>query len=247
MRIIVLSLTLFLSLANSLACTAAPEPGEPDCTSRGVLIVPTPTRPTDPDLSQPPQLPGAGGDGRIYCATPMPHSEESEPLVAFVTTEVVNLSLLIDDQDLAALAVGEDMLAVAWLTDGDLFWEQVASFPIPSDEDLTGPVGLDFTAVSEDEAWVYAAWVTKRPFPQPPIPPYSQPLYEAANPFFPYQIGNPHHIYQGLNAARWGSDGTPFDGGCARPLTCPTLPRPLPWAAGGWPRPLPTTCSSVWG
>jgi hypothetical protein len=32
-------------------------------------------------------------------------------------------------------------------------WEQVTAFPIPPGEELIGSVGLDFLAVSEEEAW----------------------------------------------------------------------------------------------
>jgi hypothetical protein len=374
-HILLFALTTALLL---VACDATDEPTEPDCYSRGVLIVPTPTRPTDPDLSQPPQLPMDGGDGRIYCATPIPGGDgANEPPLAFVTTDVVNLSLLIDDQDLAAIAVGEDMLAVAWLTGGDLylalarggnqfqvrriaeaehvsmvfsnanrlhvvyeqagqfyyraadegvhpaeveaefvtsghrpqvvlnqynyaqviyeldgglyhaahiltgdwqtgfvtdgsqvslvrfgsdidlgyivsyrvgeaihmarwqttpygffpFWEPLTTFPIPAGETLTGQVGLDFRAASEDDVWVYAAWVTKRPFPQPPTPTYSQPLYDAANPLFPDQVANPHHIYQGLNAARWGSE-TPFDAGLRQTIAVPNPHEAI--SVSGW-------------
>ena len=39
----------------------------------------------------------------------------------FVTTEVANLSLDIENQELAAVAVGDDMLAVAWISDGDVY------------------------------------------------------------------------------------------------------------------------------
>jgi hypothetical protein len=38
-----------------------------------------------------------------------------------VTTEVANLSLDIENQDLAAVAVGDDMLAVAWISNGDVY------------------------------------------------------------------------------------------------------------------------------
>ncbi|MCZ7673896.1 MAG: hypothetical protein M5U34_45610 [Chloroflexi bacterium] len=100
-------------------------------------------------------------------------------------------------------------------------WEQVTAFPIPPGEELTGPVGLDFLAVSEEEAWVYASWVTKRPFPEPPLPPYVQPIYEVANPLFPNQIANPDHIYAGLNAVRWRSQETPFDAGLRQTINVP--------------------------
>ena len=61
-------------------------------------------------------------------------------------------------------------------------WEQVAAFPIPAGEELTGSVGLDFLAVSEEEAWVYASWVTKRPFPEPPCRPHAQPIFKQPTP-----------------------------------------------------------------
>jgi hypothetical protein len=91
-------------------------------------------------------------------------------------------------------------------------WEPVATFPLPPGEEWTGPAGLAFRAVSEEEAWVYVAWVTRRPAPPPP-PAYAQPAYEAANPLYPTQIANPDQIYQGLNAARWGSAESPFAAG----------------------------------
>ncbi|WP_420640530.1 hypothetical protein [Candidatus Leptofilum sp.] len=100
-------------------------------------------------------------------------------------------------------------------------WEQVTAFPIPLGEELIGSVGLDFLAVSEEEAWAYASWVTKRPFPEPPLPPYVQPVFEAANPLFPNQIANPHHIHSGLNAARWRSQETPFDAGLRQTIDVP--------------------------
>ena len=369
--------TLSIIMTGLAACTVAAEPAEPGCTSRGIQIVPTATRERDPDLFSPPAPPADAGDGPCLPLVG-PEQPADEFLEQFVTTEVVNLSLDITDQELAATAVGKEMLAVAWLTDGEIVvalsrggnhfqvrpvdsgssvslafsranrlhmayeqdgrilyraadeglhpadvdpfivdsvthpisngrfpqvvvdemnwahvvyeqdgsiykakhlanemwltqfvaygtnptvrpfynerelilwgvptgtnwfgiimaapydgqvrlfrylswfnvWEQVASFPIPSDETLLGGIGLDFRAVSEDEAWVYAAWVTKRPFPHPATPLYSQPLYEAANPLFPYQIANPHQIYEGLNAARWRSE-LPFDGGLRQTL-----------------------------
>jgi len=100
-------------------------------------------------------------------------------------------------------------------------WEQIAAFPIPVGEELTGSAGLEFLAVSEDEAWVYASWVTKRPFPDPPLPPYVQPIYEATNPLFPNQIANPEHIYEGLNSVRWHSADTPFDAGLMQTISLP--------------------------
>lgn len=375
-RIQRISIPLFTLIAALLlvACTSPSEPAPPDCSGDSITIVPTATRQTDPDLFSPPSPPD-GGDGATYCPTPIPvETPVGEFPEQFVTTEVVNLSLDVANQDLAATAVGDDMMAVAWINDGDIYvalsrggnhfqvrqvdsggsvslafsranrlhmayekdgrilyraadqgthpadvaplivedvvhpvtngrspqvvvdelnwahvvyeqdgsifkakhlsnetwltqfvaygtnpavmpfynekelilwgiptgtywfgiimaapyngeirlfrylswfnvWEQMSAFPIPAGEELTGSVGLDFLAVSEEEAWVYASWVTKRPFPEPLLPPYAQPVYEAANPLYPDQIANPDHIYEGLNAVRWRSEDTPFAAG----------------------------------
>lgn len=379
-------ITIFpLMLATAVllaACGGSDEPISPDCTGDGIAIIPTATRQTDPDLFSPPSPPD-GGDGADYCPTPVPAEIPAEDFPEqFITTEVVNLSLDVANQDLAATAVGDDMLAAAWLSDGDIYvalsrggnhfqvrrvdsgnsvslafsranrlhvayeqdgrilyraadqgthpadvaplivedvlhpvtngrtpqvvvdelnwahvlyeqdgsifkakhlsnetwltqfvaygtnpaaipfynekelvlwgmptgtywfgiimaapyngeirvfrylswfnaWEQVTAFPIPPGEELLGSVGLDFLAVSEEEAWAYASWVTKRPYPEPPLPPYAQPVFEAANPLFPNQIANPHHIYEGLNAVRWRSQETPFDAGLRQTIDVP--------------------------
>lgn len=371
---IVIPLFILIAVALFAACTSTGEPDPPDCSGDSITIVPTATRQTDPDLFSPPSPPD-GGDGADYCPTPIPAETPAEEFPEqFVTTEVVNLSLDVANQDLAATAVGDDMLAVAWINDGDIYialsrggnhfqvrqvdsggsvslafsranrlhmayeqdgqilyraadqgthpaevaplivedalhpvtngrspqvvvdelnwahvlyeqdgsifkakhlsnetwltqfvaygtnpavmpfynekelilwgiptgtywfgiimaapyngevrlfrylswfnvWEQMTAFPIPAGEELTGSVGLDFLAVSEEEAWVYASWVLRRPFPEPPLPPYVQPIYEAANPLYPDQIANPDHIYEGLNAVRWRSEDTPFAAG----------------------------------
>ncbi|MCB9444053.1 MAG: hypothetical protein H6669_07435 [Ardenticatenaceae bacterium] len=90
-------------------------------------------------------------------------------------------------------------------------WEQVAAFPIPPGEELTGAVGLDYLAVSEEEAWVYAAWVNRQPSPDPPPPTVTQPTYEPVNPFAPTAITNPQWVHAGLNAARWHSEDSTHD------------------------------------
>lgn len=379
---IIIPLFTLVTASLFVACNSPSEPAPPDCTGDSIAIVPTATRQTDPDLFSPPSPPD-GGDGADYCPTPIPaETPAGEFPEQFVTTEVVNLSLDVANQDLAATAVGDDMLAVAWISEGDIYvalsrggnhfqvrqvdsgnsvslafsranrlhvayeqdgrilyraadqgthpadvaplivedvlypvtngrtpqvvvdelnwahvfyeqdgsifkakhlsnetwltqfvaygtnpavmpfynekelilwgiptgtywfgiimaapyngeirvfrylswfnvWEQVTAFPIPAGEELTGSVGLDFLAVSEDEAWVYASWVTKRPFPEPPLPLYIQPIYEAANPLFPDQIANPNHIYAGLNAVRWRSEDTPFDAGLRQTISVP--------------------------
>lgn len=373
---------LFTLVTSSLfvACTSPGEPAPPDCTGDSISIIPTATRQTDPDLFSPP-VPPDGGDGVDYCPTPIPAETPAEEFPEqFVTTEVVNLSLDVANQDLAATAVGDDMLAVAWITgseaasgdiyvalsrggnhfqvrqvdsgssvslafsranrlhvayeqdgrilyraadqgthpadvdpifveygrnpravvdelnwahvlyeqDGRIFkakhlsgdawltqyitdgaivgvtpfyndqganifgiptdvywfglflavadgshirllrylswfnlWQQTAVITLPPDEQLTGPVGMDYLTVSEEVAWVYASWVSKRPFPEPPLPLYTQPIYEAANPLYPDQIANPQHIYAGLNAVRQRTEGTPFDGGLRQTISIP--------------------------
>jgi hypothetical protein len=377
---------LFTLVTSSLfvACTSPGEPAPPDCSGNSIAIVPTATRQTDPDLFSPPAPPDSG-DGADYCPPAIPAETPPDEVfpTQFVTTEVVNLSLDVPNQDLASTAVGDDMLAVAWISDGDVYvalsrggnhfqvrrvdsggsaslafsranrlhvayeqngqilyraadqgthpadvapifveygrvpqvvvdelnwahvlyeregsifkakhlsgdtwlaqfvaygtglavmpfynekelvlwgtptntywfgiimaapyndqirvfrylswfnvWEQVAAFPIAPGEELTGhfdgsstgSVGLDFLAISEEEAWVVASWVTKRPFPEPPLPLYVQPVYEATNPLFPNQIANPDHIYEGLNAVRWWSEDTPFDAGLMQTINVP--------------------------
>ncbi len=99
------------------ACGGSDEPVSPDCTGDGIAIIPTATRQTDPDLFSPPSPPD-GGDGADYCPTPIPTELPAEDFPEqFITTEVVNLSLDVANQDLAATAVGDDMLAAAWLPD----------------------------------------------------------------------------------------------------------------------------------
>jgi hypothetical protein len=100
-------------------------------------------------------------------------------------------------------------------------WQQVAAFPIAAGEELTGRVGLHYQAPSSEEAWVYAAWVTKQAHSQPPAPFYTLPLYEAANPLFPDQIANPQHIHNGLNAVRLRSLDAPFDAGLKQTVAVP--------------------------
>ena len=101
-------------------------------------------------------------------------------------------------------------------------WEQVAAFPIPAGEELSGPAGLDYLAIDETEAWVYAAWVTHRPNPVAPQPDYQTPIFEAVNPLYPNQIANPEQIYEGLNAVRWRSAGDPFSAGLYQTVVVPT-------------------------
>lgn len=100
-------------------------------------------------------------------------------------------------------------------------WQQVAVFPLTPGEALTGPAGLDYHITTDGESWVYAAWVTRRPYTAPPMPLYSQPFYEAANPLYPTVIANPQQIHEGLNAVRWRSEGAPFDAGLRQSVRVP--------------------------
>jgi len=112
----VISLTIAFQLAS---CTAASKPPVPDCSSN-IIIVPTATRQTDPDLYSPPALPNSG-DGVVYCPTP---AATAVPVTDFTTgfaaADIVNLSLDESHQDVAATAVGDDMLAVAWIEAGEI-------------------------------------------------------------------------------------------------------------------------------
>ena len=100
-------------------------------------------------------------------------------------------------------------------------WQQVAVFPVAAGEELTGAASMDYHVDTDDDAWVYASWVTKRPNTAPPLPLYTQPIYEAVNPLYPEQLANPHQIYAGLNAVRWRSEGTPFDAGLRQTVSVP--------------------------
>jgi hypothetical protein len=348
------------------SCNGAVEPPVTDCTTP-ITILPTATRQTDPDLSAPPAALPPGGDGTSYCPTPVAPATATAPTPEqFVTTRVVNLSLDEADQALASTAVGDDMVAVGWIRDGQVavalsrggnhfqvrtlgagesvslafsranrlhvaleqdgqityraadqgthpadvtpifvadgrspqvvvdeanwahllyeangriyqakhlsgeawltryvtdgtllavrpfynegggnpfglpgdaywfgllaavqnngqlrllrylswfnLWQETAVFPIAPDAPLTGRVGLDYEAISDDEAWTVAAWVTHRAAAQEAGPVYRQPRFDWANPLFPEQIANPSQIHAGLNAVRWSSDA-PFDAG----------------------------------
>lgn len=358
-----------------VSCSVSEEPVPPECGSLSFVTVPTATRPRDPDLSRPPGPPPAG-DGATYCPTPAgPATATPVPAEGFVATEVVNLSLDHRGQEVQAVAVGDDMLAVGWVEDGEVVvalarggnhfqvravdrgsqvslafstanrlhvayeqdglvryraadqgshpadvppltvgagqnpqvvvdelnwahvlyerdgslykakhlsgeewyetfvaygsdltaipfynerelvlwgiptgtywfglflaapyngqvrlfrylswfnvWEQVAAFTIPPGEELLDNVGLDYHAASADEVWVYASWVTKRANTARPLPLYAQPIFEAVNPFYPDEIGNPHQIAQGLNAARWRSEAAPFQAGLRQTVHVP--------------------------
>lgn len=356
-----------------VSCSTVEEP--PGCGNDGLIVLPTATRPRDPDLYNPPGPPPAGDDAS-YCPTPVSDATATvEPPTTLVATQLVNLSLDMGGQEVQSVAVGDDMVGVGWVDNGSVYvalarggnhfqvrriddgshvslafspanrlhvayaqdgqilyraadqgthpadvtaipvdagqnprvvvdelnwahvlyerdgsifkakhlsgdqwyptfvaygnsaavipfynerevvlwgiptgtywfglfmaapyndqvrvfrylswfnvWEQVVAFPIPPGEELSGAVGLDYHAVGEDEVWVYASWVTKRPNTAPPLPLYTQPIYEAVNPLYPNQLANPDQIYQGLNAVRWRSEGAPFDAGLRQTVPVP--------------------------
>ena len=362
---------MFLALALISCSSPASTPG--DCTTPGdIHIAPTATLAVDPDLSIPPLTAPSGGDGRVYCPTATPPAAATPP-TAFVTTQLVNLSLDRDDQTPLAAAIGDDMLAVAWRQNGFLYlalarganalqvrrlergetmslsfspinrlhvvydkagtlyyryadqgvhpadqpneavtegrnprlildrrnyahivyeqdgqlyhaaqvqtgswhinlvaagtaftatpirgrdfgylvsyldgdgrinlarwlvdeatgfltptWEHLTTIPAIPGITLTGPAHLDY-AEQGDTAWVYAAWVGVQPVAAPTTPPYSQPVYAAANPLYPHAIANPQYIHSGLNATTWGSQQTPFQAGLYQtfPVTNPGQP-----------------------
>lgn len=102
--------TILLVVLLLVACNSPGQPQPPGCASNGMGIIPTATRQTDPDLFNPPTPPD-GGDDTTGCATPIPvDTVPAELGEQFVTTEVANLALGVANQDLAATAVGDDML-----------------------------------------------------------------------------------------------------------------------------------------
>jgi hypothetical protein len=369
-----LLLAFVLISCNSPAST----PG--DCTTHsGIHIAPTATLAVDPDLSIPPSVPGDGGDGRVYCPTTTPPAAATPP-TAFVTTQLVNLSLDQDDQLPLAAATGDDMLAVAWKQNGFLYlalarganalqvrrlergetmslafspvnrlhlvydkagtlfyryadqgshpadqpnetvtsgrnpvivldrrnyahivyeldgqlyhaaqvqtaiwhinpvtsgtaftatpirgrdfgylvsyldadgqinlarwlvdeatgfltptWQYLTTIPAVPGATLAGPAHLDYQEQG-DTAWTYAAWVALQPAAQPTTPPYSQPVYAAANPLYPQAIANPEYIYSGLNATTWGTRQTPFQAGLYQTFTVANPGQPLTVSAYG--------------
>jgi len=369
-----------LLLAFVLISCSSPASTPGDCTTHsGIHIAPTATLAVDPDLSIPPSVATAGGDGRVYCPTATPAAAATPP-TAFVTTQLVNLSLDQDDQTPLAAATGDDMLAVAWKQNGFLYlalarganamqvrrlergetmslafspinrlhlvydkagtlyyryadqgahpadqpnevvteghnpvivldrrnyahivyeqdgqlyhsaqvqtglwhmnpvtsgtaftatpirgrtfgylvsylnpsgqinlarwlvdeatgfltptWEHLTTIPAIPGTTLTGPAHLDYQEQG-DSAWAYAAWVGVQPAAAPAPPPYSQPLYAAANPLYPNAIANPQYLYSGLNATTWGTRQTPFQAGLYQTFTVANPGQPLTVSAYG--------------
>lgn len=116
-----ISSLILLTAVLLAACNSPAQPLPLDCLTNDIAIIPTATRQTDPDLFSPP-VPPDDGNGADYCPTPIPAETPSAASPEqFVTTEVVNLSLDVANQDLAATAVGDDMLAMAWLSDSEIY------------------------------------------------------------------------------------------------------------------------------
>ena len=111
-------------------------------------------------------------------------------------------------------------------------WEYLTTIPTIPGANLTGPAHLDYQEQG-DNAWAYAAWVALQPAAQPAVPPYSQPVYAAANPLYPNAIANPQYLYAGLNAATWGSRQTPFQAGLYQTFTVTNPGQPLTVSAFG--------------
>ncbi|MBK7179548.1 MAG: hypothetical protein IPH82_20625 [Chloroflexi bacterium] len=113
-------LSLILALFISLAGCAAPAPPpagacQPD--THGLIPLPTRALGLDPDLMQPPPAGGLSGGGACAPAeTPLPNTS-----LTFTAAPLRNESIDPADQHLAAAAVGDDVLALAWLSGGDLF------------------------------------------------------------------------------------------------------------------------------
>ena len=115
-----LSISFYLLLALLLAGCAAPAPPpagacQPD--THGLIPLPTRALGLDPDLMQPPPAGGLSGGGA--CApveTILPNTS-----LTFTAAPLRNESIDPADQHLAAAAVGDDVLALAWLSGGDLF------------------------------------------------------------------------------------------------------------------------------
>ena len=114
------SIFVLVLLLLTVACSAI-HPELVDCASTSIKPAPTPTRSSDPDLSKAPES-TSGGDVSTFCPTPIPNTTPalSHP-DAFEATELVNLSLNSTNQEIEAAAIGDDMLAIAWRTEGDIY------------------------------------------------------------------------------------------------------------------------------
>ncbi|MGB1249623.1 MAG: hypothetical protein ACPG8W_03255 [Candidatus Promineifilaceae bacterium] len=380
-------LTVCFTLAVFLltpACTTAANSVQLDCASTSIKPAPTATRHNDPDLSQAPQS-ASGATNGIFCSTPVPITTSiTDYPEQFEATELVNLSLNPANQEIEAIAIGDDMLAVAWLTDGNIYvalsrggshfqvrpiengeavalvfstvnrlhvtyekdgqiyyraadqgihpadvasefvadgtnptvllnqfnyaqivfevddafyhaaqfmheswqigridgtnqgnnatfaqfgtdlefgyliayegtdgnihlarwhttpygffpsWQPSKTIAIPTGETLHSQIGLDHLQ-GDGTAWAAASWVTVRPNPTPSVPIFTSPIFASANPLYPNSIGNPDHVYSGLNAVRWSNDllrPEPYSAGLYQIVPVPTG-TPLHFSAWG--------------
>ena len=112
--------TLCWAIPVLLSCTVHATAVQ-GCSSAGITLLPTATRPSDPNLSQPIQVVSAETP-IAYCPTPIPSTTSiASPPSHFSAANVTNLSLDSADQTLLDAAIGDDMLAVAWATAGDIY------------------------------------------------------------------------------------------------------------------------------
>ncbi len=110
-------LLLALLLAGCAAAETPPPAGACQPDAQGLSPLPTRALGADPNLMLPPpdNLYGSGGE----CLPAQTPSEDSG--LAFSAAPLRNESLDLADQQLAAAASGDDVLALAWLTAGDLY------------------------------------------------------------------------------------------------------------------------------
>ncbi len=114
---------LFLLLVVAVvACSPATPPPPPDC---GGVVVPVATRPmqADPDLlGVPTPTPPAGGEPGL-CPTLLPEptaTPETYP-TGFTGADLVNVTLDIPRQDIRDAATGDDMIAIGWIEDEQVY------------------------------------------------------------------------------------------------------------------------------
>lgn len=110
-------LLLTLLLAGCAAAETPPPAGACQPDAQGLIPLPTRALGADPNLMLPPpdNLYGSGGE----CLPAQTPSADSD--LAFSAAPLRNESLDIGDQHLLAAAIGDDVLALAWLTAGDLY------------------------------------------------------------------------------------------------------------------------------
>ncbi len=102
------------------ACGGNPPlpPPAPDCAAP---LYPVATRPleNDPDIFSVPTPPS--DDETVLCPTPQADfAPPDDPTTGFVGGDLANLTLNPETQELRAVAVGDDMLALGWIEDGQV-------------------------------------------------------------------------------------------------------------------------------